>query len=63
MPVYTGAGQVTDADIRYVKWVGKTKGGKAVQIELPLAICMSNPDWSFEEKNDTTAEEIGRAHV
>lgn len=56
MPIYTGAGQVTDADIRYVKWVGKTKGGKAVQIELPLAICLSNPDWTFEEKNDTTAE-------
>lgn len=54
--VYTGAGQVTDADIRYVKWVGKTKGGQAVQIELDQAICRSNPDWTFEEKNETTAE-------
>lgn len=56
MPIYTGSGQVTDADIRYVKWVGRTKSGKPVQIELPRAICLSNPDWTFEEKNDTTAE-------
>ena len=54
--VYTGAGQVSDADIRYVKWVGRTKGGAAIQIELEKTICRSNPDWKFEEKNDTTAE-------
>ena len=53
---YTGTAQVTDSDIRYVKWVGKTKGGMTVQIELPEAICRSNPDWSFEEKNETTPE-------
>lgn len=55
MVIYTGAGQVQDADIRYVKWVGKTKGGKEISIELERAICRSNPDWTFEEKNDTTA--------
>ena len=54
--VYTGAGQVTADDIRYVKWVGRTKGGAAVQIELEKAICRSNPDWKFEEKNETTVE-------
>lgn len=54
--IYTGAAQVTDADIRYVKWVGKTKGGLPVQIELPEAFCRSNPDWTFEEKNETTPE-------
>ena len=54
--VYTGAGHVTDADFRYIKWVGRTKGGKAVQIELEHGFCRSNPDWKFEEKNDTTAE-------
>ena len=54
--VYTGAGNVTDADFRYVKWVGRTKGGKPVQIELEKGFCRSNPDWTFEEKNDTTAE-------
>lgn len=55
MVIYTGAGQVQETDIRYVKWVGKTKGGKEVSIELEKAICRSNPDWAFEEKNDTTA--------
>lgn len=54
--VYTGAGHVTAADFRYLKWVGRTKGGKPVQIELEKAFCRSNPDWTFEEKNDTTAE-------
>lgn len=54
--VYTGAPQVTSDDFRYVKWVGKTKGGKAVQIVMKKAFCRSNIDWKFEEKNDTTAE-------
>lgn len=53
---YTGAGQVQASDYRYVKWVGKTKGGKPVQIELPKAFCRSNPDWKFEEKNETVPE-------
>lgn len=53
--VYTGASNVSDADFRYVKWVGRTKGGKPVQIELEKAFCRSNPDWKFEEKNDTVA--------
>lgn len=55
-PIYTGAAQVEATDIRYVKWVGKLKGGKTVQIELEKAFCRSNPDWTFEEKNETTAE-------
>ena len=54
--VYTGAGQVTASDYRYVKWVGKTKGGKALQIEMPEAFCRSNLDWKFEEKNETVPE-------
>lgn len=54
--VYTGSAQVEATDFRYVKWVGKTKGGNAVQIELERAFCRSNPNWTFAEKNDTTAE-------
>lgn len=53
---YTGAGNVTAADTRYVKWEGKTKGGAPITIELEKAFCRSNPDWTFEEKNDTTPE-------
>ena len=52
----TGSGIVSAADYKYVKWVGKTKGGEAVQIELPRAICRSNPDWKFEEKTEAVAE-------
>lgn len=53
---YTGAGAIAAADTKYVKWVGKTKGGQAVTIELPKAICLSNPDWTFAEKDDTVPE-------
>lgn len=53
---YTGRGNVTSADTRYIKWEGKTKGGLPVTIELEKAFCRSNPDWTFEEKNDTTPE-------
>ena len=51
----TGSGVVSASDYKYVKWVGKTKGGDALQIVLPRAICRSNPDWKFEEKNETVA--------
>lgn len=53
---YTGSGAVAAADYKYVKWVGKTKGGQAVTIELPKAICRSNPDWTFSEKDDVVPE-------
>lgn len=53
---YTGAGQVLDTDYKYVKWVGKTKGGLSIQIELPRAICRSNPSWTFAEKTEAVAE-------
>lgn len=53
---YTGAGEVLAADVKYIKWVGKTKGGKAVTIELSKAFCRSNPDWTFAEKDDVVPE-------
>lgn len=51
----TGSGAVASGDFKYVKWVGRTKGGEALQIELPCAICRSNPDWKFEEKTESVA--------
>ena len=54
--VYTGAAQVSESDVRFVKWVGRTKAGGAIQIEMDKAFCRSNPDWKFEEKNETTVE-------
>lgn len=53
---YTGSGMVAASDTKYVKWVGKTKGGNAVTIELPKAICLSNPEWTFAEKDDIVPE-------
>lgn len=53
---YTGTGAVAATDYKYVKWVGKTKGGQAVTIEMPKAICKSNPDWTFAEKDDVCPE-------
>lgn len=52
----TGTGVVAASDYKYVRYVGKTKDGHAVQIEFPRAICLSNPDWGFAEKDDTVAE-------
>lgn len=52
---YTGAGNVSDSDFRFVKYVGKTKAGQPVTIALKNAFCISNPDWSFAEKDDTIA--------
>lgn len=49
---YVGTGEVLDADFRSVKWVGKTKGGKAVEIALTNAINMENPNLTFTEKDD-----------
>lgn len=49
---YIGTGEVTSADFKTVKWVGKSKEGKAVEIELTDAINMGNIDWTMQEKND-----------
>lgn len=53
---YTGTGVVAASDYKYVKWVGRTKGGQAVTIEMPKAICKSNIDWTFAEKDDVVPE-------
>lgn len=54
--IYTGAGNVSASDTRYVKWEGVTKAGLPIIIEMEKAFCRSNPDWTFEEKNDTVPE-------
>lgn len=53
---YTGAGAVQDTDYKYIKYVGKTKGGQSITIEMERAFCRSNPDWQFAEKNDVVPE-------
>ena len=49
---YIGTGEVLSADFKTVKWVGKTKGGQDVTIELTNALKMGNLDWTIAEKND-----------
>lgn len=56
MAKFTGAGRVTENDFKYVKWIGKTKGGKGVVIEVENAFSRSNPDWTFAEKDDIVPE-------
>ena len=41
------AGDYVDA-----KWVGKTKDGKAVTIEVKSALNLSNLEWSLEDKSE-----------
>jgi hypothetical protein len=56
MPTYTtygGTGAVVSADYKAVKWVGKTKGGKAVEINLTNAINRENINLAFAEKMGT----------
>ena len=49
---YLGTGEVISADFKAVKWVGKTKSGAEVTIELQNAINTGNIEWTFAEKND-----------
>ena len=49
---YQGTGEVVAADFKAVKWIGKTKGGKSVEIALTDAINRENPNLTFAEKND-----------
>ena len=56
MAKYRGTGQISSADYKKVKYVGKTKGGKPITIELDNAINLGNIDWTFAEKDDTVAE-------
>lgn len=53
---YQSAGIVGSGDYHAVKFVGKTKGGKTVTIEMAKAINIGNLDWTFAEKDDTVAQ-------
>lgn len=50
-----GTGTVASGDYKAVKWVGKTKGGQSVTIEMLYALCKDNIEWTFAEKDDTIA--------
>lgn len=56
MAKFTGTGVIASTDYKEVKFVGKTKSGKPVTIELKDALNMGNIDWTFAEKDDLVAE-------
>lgn len=51
-----GAGQIAAKDYHAAKYVGKTKGGQSLTITLPRAISLTNPEWTFAEKDDVVPE-------
>ncbi len=53
---YRSTGEITAADYKHCKYVGVTKAGKAITIDIPCALNMGNIDWTFAEKDDTVAE-------
>lgn len=49
----TGAADIADTDYNAaVTWTGKTKGGRAVVIEIQNAINLENIDWSMVDKDE-----------
>ena len=53
--VLKGTGEIAEADTHYIKLVGKTKGKDPVIIEMPCAICTSDPEFAFNDKDDVVA--------
>lgn len=52
-----GNGKITAADFKgYVKWVGRTKAGKAITIKLYNAINMGDSEWAFADKGEVVSE-------
>lgn len=54
--IVTGKGKIEDSDYNdFVKWTGKTKGGRSVVIKLFNAINLENFDWSLADKDEVVA--------
>lgn len=58
MSKYRGTGKITATDFKAVKWVGKSKDGKPVNIEFEKAINLGNIEWAFAEKNDVVSQVV-----
>lgn len=43
---------IVEGDYNDVKWVGKTKDGKAVTINIKNALNLSNLEWTLEDKSE-----------
>lgn len=53
---YQGSGAVSASDFKSVKWIGKTKGGKAITIKMAKAINKGDLDWTFADKGETVPQ-------
>ena len=53
--IVTGKGKIEDSDYNdFVKWTGKTKGGRSVVIKIYNAINLENFDWSLADKDEVS---------
>jgi hypothetical protein len=50
--IMTGTLEIVEGDYNDVKWVGKTKDGKAVTIIVENALNLDNLEWKLEDKNE-----------
>lgn len=50
--IMTSTLNIVEGDYNDIKWVGKTKDGKAVTIIINNALNMSNLEWTLEDKNE-----------
>lgn len=50
--IMTGTLSIVAGDYNDVKWVGATKDGKAVTINITDALNMGNIEWKLEDKNE-----------
>lgn len=57
MKTYRGTGKITANDFKAsVKWVGRTKAGKAITIKLFNAINMGAMEWQYADKGEIVNE-------
>lgn len=50
--IMTSTLKIVEGDYNDVKWVGKTKDGKAVTIKVENALNLDNLEWTLEDKNE-----------
>lgn len=51
----TGTGTVAVEDYKSISWVGKTRAGIDITIEMTNAINLGDIDWTFADKGDTVS--------
>jgi hypothetical protein len=60
--VLTSTMKIVEGDYNDVKWVGKTKDGKAVTITVKDALNLDNLEWKLEDKSEVVPKISFTAH-